>query len=169
MSHPSIGPGGNKSTSVLPADSRFQSSSTSGQDSLGRSIDSLGNLSATEGLDQKASMLGQRPIQDRAVAYFEETGQAGRNILPSINDKPFGEYWEELPGQVHRGVVDHRLMRIKTDSRGAVRESDSLKAGKRKSSGMSKQSGMNRVLRSLSGCCKSDLPDHWKILQSPFL
>ncbi|WP_422138472.1 hypothetical protein [Endozoicomonas sp. ALC020] len=131
MSHSNIGPGGNKSTSVLPADSTFQSPSTAGSDSLGRTVGSLGNLPGTEGLDEEASMLGQRPVQDRAVAYFEETGQVGRNILPSINDRPFGEYWEELPGQVYRGVVDHRFMRIKTDSRGAGRESDSTKAGKK--------------------------------------
>ncbi|WP_257255413.1 hypothetical protein [Endozoicomonas sp. SESOKO3] len=130
MSHPSIGPGGNRSTSGLPADSTYQSPSPSGQDTLGRTIGSREDPSGTEGLHQESSAQGQRPIQDREVAYYKETGQVGRNILPSINDRPFSEYWEEFPGPIRRGVVDHRLMRVKTEARGIDKESDSPKTKK---------------------------------------
>ncbi|WP_433998236.1 hypothetical protein [Endozoicomonas sp.] len=85
----------------------------------------------TEGLHTRSSNHDQRQIQDRGVTYYQETGQAGRNILPSINDRPFREYWEEVPGQIHQGVVDHKLMRIKPEVRGTEKEAGSSKTEKK--------------------------------------
>ncbi|KEQ16751.1 hypothetical protein [Endozoicomonas numazuensis] len=129
MSNPRIG-SGNQSAPGLPT-STVTTSPSSGQDSLGRSIGSLAETPATEGLHNEPLTHSQRQIKDRAVAYYKETGQVGRNILPSINDRPFSEYWEEVPGKVHRGVVDHKLMQVKQEAR-EEEESSSPKAEKKK-------------------------------------
>ncbi|WP_062268883.1 hypothetical protein [Endozoicomonas arenosclerae] len=129
MSHPRIEPGNSTSTTGLPKDLTSQTSPSSSHDSLGRSIDSLANTPTTEGLHDESTAHDQRQLHERGITYYQQTGQDRANILPSINDRPFQEYWEKAPGKVQPGVVDHKLMRVKKEAAETEKDAELRKAG----------------------------------------
>lgn len=57
------------------------------------------------------SVISGKPV---ITPYHEQTGQNQERIQPSINDRPFDDFWKPKPGSTNfTDTVDHRLMEVR--------------------------------------------------------